>query len=70
MPDLMGKIGVSVSPANPERVWANIEADEGGLFRSDDAGKTWKCINKERVLRARAWYYTHVFADPQDEETV
>ena len=70
LPDLMGKIGVSVSPANPERVWANIEADEGGLFRSDDAGKTWKCINKERVLRARAWYYTHVFADPQDEETV
>jgi photosystem II stability/assembly factor-like uncharacterized protein len=70
LPDVMGKIGVAVSPANSERVWAIVEADKGGLFRSDDAGKSWKLINEERVLRARAWYYTHVFADPQDEETV
>ncbi|MFQ5705252.1 MAG: WD40/YVTN/BNR-like repeat-containing protein [Gemmatimonadales bacterium] len=70
LPSLMGKVSVDVSPANPERVWAIVEADSGGLFRSDDAGKSWKRLNSERVLRARAWYYIEVFADPQDEETV
>ena len=41
----MGKIGVSVSRADPRRVWAIVEAEEGGLFRSDDAGKSWTPIN-------------------------
>ena len=53
-----------------ERVWALVEADEGGLFRSEDGGASWKRINENRLLRARAWYYTHLFADPVDEETV
>ncbi len=70
LPELMGKVGVAVSPARPERVWAMVEADDGGLFRSDDAGKTWHRVNQERELRARAWYYTDVFADPKDPDTV
>ncbi len=70
LPQNMGKIGVAVSPKNPERVWAIIEAEKGGLYRSDNAGKSWSLINAKRVLRARAWYYNEVFADPQDEETV
>ena len=70
LPELMGKIGVAVSPARPDRVWAIVEAEDGGLFRSDDAGATWKRVNDERVLRARAWYYTKVTADPRDPETV
>ena len=67
-----GKIGVSVSPVNPDRVFALIEAEgaEGGLYRSDDAGKTFRQINKDRTFLQRAWYYTHVFADPVDPDTV
>ena len=66
----LGKIGVTVSPANSERVWAIVEADDGGVFRSDDAGSTWTKVNDERKLRQRAWYYTHIYADPQNENTV
>lgn len=67
---IMGKIGISVSPADPQRIWALIEAEEGGLYRSDNGGKDWKLINADRVLRARSWYYMHVFADPREPETV
>ncbi len=65
-----GRIGVSVSPARPERVFAVIEAEEGGLFRSDDAGATWQRTSDDRRLRQRAWYYTHVYADPKEPDTV
>ena len=70
LPKVMGKIGVSVSPANPDRVYANIEADEGGLFRSDDAGKSWRRLSEDRVVRARAWYYTEITADPKSPDVV
>lgn len=70
LPEMMGKVAVAVSPTHPDRVWALVEADDGGLFRSDDGGKTFLHINRDRELRARAWYYTKVFADPQDEHTV
>jgi photosystem II stability/assembly factor-like uncharacterized protein len=66
----LGKIGVTVSPANPDRVWALIEAEEGGVYRSDDGGRTWRKLNEERTLRQRAWYYTHIHADAKDPETV
>jgi photosystem II stability/assembly factor-like uncharacterized protein len=63
---LMGRIGVAVSPARPNRVWALIESKDGGLFRSDDAGATWRLINPDPNLRQRPWYYMHVYADPVD----
>lgn len=66
----LGIIGVTVSPVNPERVWAIVEAEEGGIFRSDDAGETWNRINQSRALRQRAWYYSRIYADSQDEDIV
>jgi photosystem II stability/assembly factor-like uncharacterized protein len=63
---LWGNIGITVSGANSNRVWANIEADSGGVFRSDDGGRTWIQTNSDRNLRQRAWYYTKIHADPKD----
>ena len=65
-----GIIGVSVSPADPDRVWAIIEAADGGVFRSDDAGESWERINSDRALRSRAWYYTRIIADSQNADKV
>ncbi len=65
---VIGKIGVALSPAAPHRVWALIEHAEGGMFRSDDAGATWSRINEDRNLRQRAFYYTRIYADPQDPD--
>ncbi len=67
---LWGRVGVAVSPINTDRVWAAIEADEGGIYRSDDAGRTWRRVNEERNLRQRAWYYTHIYADPKNADGV
>lgn len=66
----IGKIGITVSPADNKRLWAIVEANEGGVFRSDDAGATWKKTNDERKLRQRAFYYSRLYADPFDRETV
>ena len=65
---LWGISGVTVSPVNSEIVWALIENEKGGIYKSTDAGKTWKLINSERKLRQRAWYYTRLYADTQDED--
>jgi photosystem II stability/assembly factor-like uncharacterized protein len=67
---VLGRIGVTVSPANPERVWAIVEAADGGVFRSDNAGRTWTKVNEQAILRQRAWYYSHIFADPKNADTV
>ena len=66
----IGKIGVTVSPIDSNLVWAIIEANDGGVFKSEDAGVTWKHINSDRNLRQRAFYYTRIYADTQDKNIV
>jgi photosystem II stability/assembly factor-like uncharacterized protein len=67
---MLGKIGLSVSGADTNRIYAQIEAEDGGFFSSDDAGATWKKVTDRRDLRQRAFYYTRVYADPKVKDTV
>jgi photosystem II stability/assembly factor-like uncharacterized protein len=66
----VGIIGVAVSPVDSNRIWANMEADDGGVFRSDDAGQTWTKTSEDRNLRQRAWYYTRIYAHPKNLDEV
>ena len=70
LPKLMGKIGVTVSPANPDRLYAIVEAENGGLYRSDDAGKNWRMMTGDRLIQTRSWYYMNVTADPKNADVV
>jgi photosystem II stability/assembly factor-like uncharacterized protein len=68
---IWGKVGVAASGATPGRAWVLIEHEkEGGLYRTDDLGQTWEKVSEDQNLLSRAWYYTHLTADPQDGETV
>ena len=69
---LVGKIGLTISPANPDRVWAVVEAggDKAGVYRTDDAGRTWQRTSAQREMTHRAWYFNHIVADPTDANVV
>ena len=69
-PGVVGRIGVSVSGADSNRVYAIVEHENGGLFSSDDAGATWKLVNGGRNIRQRAFYYTHITADPNNRDVI
>jgi photosystem II stability/assembly factor-like uncharacterized protein len=65
----LGIIGITVSPSNPQNLYAIVEAKEGGVYRSRDGGDTWTKTSDHSDLRQRAWYYTRIYADPKDEDT-
>jgi photosystem II stability/assembly factor-like uncharacterized protein len=65
-----GKVGVAVAPSNSQRVYALIEANEGGLFRSDDRGEGWKRVSDHHSLRQRAWYYSTITVDPANADVL
>ena len=68
---ILGKVGISASPAKAGRVWALVEhTTEGGCYRSDDYGDTWIKVSDNQNLLSRAWYYIHITADPVDADTV
>ncbi len=64
----LGKIGVSVAQSDPRVIYSIVQAADGGVFRSDDGGKTWKHTNALWKLRQRAFYYTAIFADPTNSK--
>ncbi len=72
LPKLKGKMGIDISPANPNIVYMAIEAlgKEGGVYRSNDAGETFEQTSNDAGTHARAWYYMHIIADPNDEDEV
>ena len=72
LPEAMGKIGLAIAPANPRRLYAAVEAERAqhGIYRSDDAGASWRLVNRSRHVSTRPWYYMHVVADPKDPDVV
>jgi photosystem II stability/assembly factor-like uncharacterized protein len=65
-----GRIGIAAAPGGSSRVYALIEAADGGLYRSDDAGESWRKLDNDHRFTQRAWYFTHIFADPKSPDTV
>ena len=66
----VGIIGVTVSPVDSKRVWAIVESDKGGLFRSDNGGESFRKVNESRNLRQRAWYYSRIYAGPDNIDEI
>jgi photosystem II stability/assembly factor-like uncharacterized protein len=67
---VLGRVGLAVSAANPARVYALVEAQKGGLYESEDSGESWHFVNGDHRFRQRPWYFTHIFADPQNADRV
>lgn len=65
-----GRIGVAIAPSNSQRVYALIEAENGGLYRSDDGGEKWKLVSNARYLLQRPWYFSTVHVDPKNPDIV
>ena len=68
--ETIGIIGVTVSATNPERIYAIIEAKTGGLYRSEDGGETWALQSTDANIRQRSWYFSKIFCDPKNENTI
>ncbi|HEV2606392.1 MAG TPA: hypothetical protein VGT79_00275, partial [Xanthomonadaceae bacterium] len=67
---MLGKIDVSISGADSKRIYSMVEANQGGLYRSDDGGQNWKLISQDGGVRQRAWYFSKIYADPKSIDTV
>ncbi|HUA84659.1 MAG TPA: hypothetical protein VMB85_12415 [Bryobacteraceae bacterium] len=71
-PGVKGRIGIALAPSRPDRVWVIIDAEIGkkGVYRSDDAGQTWRHLTDDAELTMRPWYYDHIFADPKNPDLI
>lgn len=68
--NLLGIIGIAIAPSNPDRVYAIVESQNGGLLRSEDAGKSWATVSTDANIRQRAWYFSRIFVDPQNPDKI
>jgi photosystem II stability/assembly factor-like uncharacterized protein len=67
---VIGRMGVAISPVKAGSVWVIVEAEDGGIFHTDNGGATWTKVNDQRDVKQRAWYYSRIFADPKNADTV
>ena len=67
---MTGRVGLAVAASNPQRVYALIESKDGILWRSDDAGATWKLMTKNTLVDQRPFYFSHVSVDPSNADHV
>ncbi|MDE2023834.1 MAG: glycosyl hydrolase [Gammaproteobacteria bacterium] len=71
---IFGRVGLAIAPSNPNVMYTIIQAQyqgkDGGVFRSDNAGRSWKLVNTDMSLTQRAFYYSTLFVDPKDPNTV
>lgn len=74
LPKELGKMAIAVARSNSDKVYALIESDSeqelGGLFVSNNGGKSWKHVTNDHRLVQRAWYYIELFIDPTDENII
>ena len=66
----VGRIGIAVAPTKSDVVYAIVDAKQGGIYRSDDAGASWRKMSEERRIWGRGWYFCNIVVDPKDRETV
>jgi photosystem II stability/assembly factor-like uncharacterized protein len=67
---VIGRMGVAVSPVKAGSAWVIVEAEDGGIFHTENGGATWVKVNDQREVKQRAWYYSRIFADPKNADTV
>ncbi len=67
---IWGRVGIAIAPSDSQRIYALIEAEKGGLYRSDDGGTKWSLVNSARYLRQRPWYFSTVHVDSKNPDLV